>query len=303
MGRLRDAIPMDVRHRIARTRVRLRVPTGRFRVLPDVLVIGAQRAGTSSLYRYLGAHPDVVASVRKEVEYFTRRYRLGERWYRAHFPLALPWLGTRSVFEATPDYLFHPAAAARAVETLPGARIVVLLRDPVERAWSHHGHMVRLGYETLGFADALEAEDDRIAADLARVDDAAHDPKELLRFSYRSRGRYAEQLERWFEHYPRDRVLVLWSDDLFNEPVATYRRLLVFLGLRDKLPSSFPNVSARPGSAGSAGPAGSAGSAGPAPTMDPLTRAQLTASYVDGDERLAELLGTIPPWRARRAVH
>ena len=286
MGRVRDAVPMDVRHEIARNRIRLRVPTGRFRVLPDALVIGAQRAGTSSLYRWLGSHPDVAPSLRKEVEYFSRRPAAGERWYRAHFRLALPWAGSRLAFEATPDYLFHPLAASRAAATVPDARLVALLRDPVARAWSHHGHMVRLGYETLGFDEALDAEDGRCAADLARIDDPSHDPKQLLRFSYRARGRYAEQLERWFAHFPRDRVLVVWSDDLFAEPSRAYRRVLAFLDLRDRPPASFDNVSARP-------PARD-----PAPTLAPTTRAALEADYRADDDRLADLLGTIPPWRA-----
>lgn len=284
IDRLRDAVPMDLRHQIARFRIRLRAPTGRFRVLPDVLVIGAQRAGTSSLYRYLGRHPDVAASVRKEVEYFTRRYGLGEGWYRAHFPLAVPGRAPRTAFEATPDYLFHPAAPGRAAATVPDARLVVLLRDPVARAWSHHRHMVRLGYEDLGFDDALDAEEARTAADLDRAEDPSHDPKDLLRFSYRARGRYAEQLERWFAHYPRERALVLWSDDLFGDPAATYRRLLAFLELRDWLPPSFPNASARPGS----GP--------PEPSMDPATRAALASDFHAHNERLAALLGTLPPW-------
>jgi hypothetical protein len=284
IDRLREAVPLDVRHEIARNRIRLRAPTGRFRVLPDALVIGAQRAGTSSLYRYLGSHPDVAPSARKEVEYLTRRYANGENWYRAHFPFAF-LARSRTAFEATPDYLFHPSAAARASETVPEARLIALLRDPVERAWSHHGHMVRLGYETLGFEAALEAEDDRSAADLARIDDPHHDPKDLLRFSYRARGRYAEQLERWYQRFPRERVLVLWSDDLFMDPATTYRRILEFLRLRDHVPAAFPNASARPDSAAE-------------PAMVAATRSALAASYEDDDQRLAELLGSVPPWRA-----
>src|SRR5262245_42743754 len=210
-------IPLDVRHRIAQLRVQARTPTGGLRRLPDLLVIGAQRCGTSSLYRYLGRHPDVTPSLRKEVEYFSRRFDRGERWYRAHFALANG--RSRLAFEATPDYLFHPFAAQRAAGVVPGARLVVMLREPIARAWSHYHHMVALGHEPLDFDAAVAAEPDRCAPDLRRLaDDPYHDPVALLRYSYVARGRYAEQLSRWREHFPADRMLVVRSEDFFADP-------------------------------------------------------------------------------------
>ncbi|MGH8773897.1 MAG: sulfotransferase family protein [Jiangellaceae bacterium] len=239
---LRSRLPVGVRHRIAMGRLRYRVPTARWRSPPGALVIGAQRSGTSSLFRYLGAHPDVAASFRKEVEYFSRRADLGERWYRAHFALRIgrPKLG----FEATPDYLFHPLAPSRAAALVPDARLVVLLRDPVARAWSHHQHMVRLGYETLAFAAALAAEEERCAEDLARLAvEPDHDAKALLRYSYAARGLYAEQLRRWFAHFPRDQFLILPSEDFFADTPRTFATILDFLGLRRWEPPAFRNAS------------------------------------------------------------
>ena len=227
---LRSRVPVGVRHRIAMARMRYRVPTGRWRVLPDALVIGAQRGGTSALYRNLRAHPAVAPSFRKEVEYFSRYYSRGERWYRAHFELSR---GRRRLnFEATPDYLFHPLAAERAAATVPDARLVVLLRNPVDRAWSHYQHMVRLGYESLGFADALDAEGERCGADFDQLMvEPGHNPKALLRFSYVARGHYAKQLSRWFAHYPRERFLILRSEDVFADPAKEYGRIFDFLEL------------------------------------------------------------------------
>ena len=227
---LRSRVPVGVRHRIAMARMRYRTPTGGWRVLPDALVIGAQRGGTSALYRNLRAHPAVAPSFRKEVEYFSRYYSRGERWYRAHFGLAI---GRRRLnFEATPDYLFHPLAAERAAATVPDARLVVLLRNPVDRAWSHFQHMVRLGYESLGFADALDAEGERCTADLDQLmAEPDHNPKALLRFSYIARGHYADQLSRWFAHYPRERFLILRSEDVFADPAKEYGRIFDFLQL------------------------------------------------------------------------
>ena len=154
-------------------------------------------------------------------------------------------------FEATPDYLFHPLAAARAATVVPDARLVVMLRDPVARAWSHYHHMVGLGHEHLDFDAAVAAEHERCADDLARLaDNPLHDPVALLRYSYVARGRYAEQLARWFEHFPRNQLLVVRSEDFFADPGASYRRILDFVGLTPWEPEHFTNVSrpARPGS-------------------------------------------------------
>jgi hypothetical protein len=208
------------------------------------MVIGAQRSGTSSLYHHLGRHPDVAPSFRKEVEFFSRYYAKGVPWYRAHFELEIG--RPRLRFEATPDYLFHPLAPARAATVVPDARLIVLLRDPVARAWSHYRHMVELGYETLPFDAALDAEEERCAPDLAALasdPDRAPDPKALLRYSYVARGRYAEQLDRWLTAFPPDRMLVVRSEELFADTVAVFARILEFLGLEPWRPPAFTNES------------------------------------------------------------
>jgi hypothetical protein len=276
---VRTRVPMDVRHRIAQWRVRAREPTGRWRRLPDLLVIGGQRCGTSTLYRHLGRHPDVSPSLRKEVEYFSRRYDRGERWYRAHFALGAQ--RRRLCFEATPDYLFHPLAAARAANLVPEARLVVMLRDPVARAWSHYHHMVGLGHEDLDFDAAVEAEPGRCTGDLARLaDDPSHDPVALLRYSYVARGRYAEQLKRWFEHFPRDRLLVVRSEDFFADPRGSYRQILEFAGLPPWEPERFTNVSRPHGQS--------------PPAIPSATRDRLAEMFELPNLELAELLGDTP---------
>ncbi len=249
--RIRVATPKATRRKIVNARFGARVPTSNLRALPDFLIIGAQRGGTSSLYRYLGAHPQIVPSLRKETEYFSRRYASGISWYRAHFPLRARLAGqTRLMgrktltFEATPDYIYYTHAPARAAEILPHAKIIVLLRDPVERAHSHYQHMVRLGFETLTFEEALAAEESRIQPDLDALDlDPLHYCRDSLRFSYVSRGFYLDQLTRWMEHFPRDRFLIASSEDFFADPAEIYRKTLSFLGLRSWTPANLANFS------------------------------------------------------------
>jgi hypothetical protein len=259
-------------------------------MLPAFLVIGTQRGGTSSLYRYLGAHPDVVPPLRKEIGYFTRSFAQDEGWYRAHFPLAAARrpravLGRATeTFEATPDYLMHPLAAARAAGVVPDAKLVVLLREPAARAVSHWRHMCALGFESLGFDEALAREEERIAPDLGRLHaDTGHDPRELLRFSYALRGHYADQLERWFVHFDRRRVHVVLSEDLYRDPGAAYAGILEFLGLRPWAPKQFANASRT-------GPS--------APVDDRVRQAaeDLRRTYAEPNERLEELLGRSVPW-------
>lgn len=274
---------------LSRMWVRRRMPG--LRQLPDFLVIGAQRCGTSSLYKYLSYHPLISASLRKEIGYFSRYYGHDVDWYRLHFPLerhvslARGRGGPRPMsFEATPDYLLHPLAAERARQLVPDAKLIVLLREPVARAISHYHHMVRLGFEHLSFDEAIRREDDRLACDLAAIpEDPHYDPKSFLRFSYRSRGLYAEQLERWMAHYPRERLLIIDSEDLFQSPAATYTRILEFLDLAPLLPQSFPNVSEHPRGAGSA-------------EVSSEARRRLADAFIGPNADLVQLLGHDLSW-------
>lgn len=245
---VRQNVSVNARSKVSRWRVKARMAWPGQGVLPNVLVIGAQRAGTSSIYRYLGSHPDVAPSLRKEIEFFSTRMSMGERWYRAHFPLVRR---PHVAFEATPDYLLHPLAAQRAAALIPGLRAVALLRNPITRAFSQYGHQRRLDKEDLSFAAALEIEPRRIAGEYDRL---AADPDypaiELRTHGYIERGRYAPQLERWFEAVGPDRVHVIRTEDLWADPVETYTGLLDFLGLRHVMPTAFENFSYVPETGG-----------------------------------------------------
>jgi hypothetical protein len=222
----------------------MRRRTSRLRPLPDFLIIGGQRCGTTSLYYYLRAHPQVLPALAKEVHFLSLHWSRGEGWYRAQFPLRARKTSRRPApltFEATPYYLAHPLAASRAAQLLPEAKLLVLLRDPVSRAWSHYRHMVRLGLEPLSFEEAIAQEPIRLAGEVERLKaDPHYDAVRYRRYSYLARGAYAEQLGRWLAHFPPDRFLVLGSERLLADPAGGYARVLGFLGLPPWTPSAFP---------------------------------------------------------------
>jgi hypothetical protein len=250
---IKNALPLGVRRAVVKARLRARFWTAPLRVLPDFIILGCQRGGTSSLYKYLGRHPHISPSLRKETEFFTVNYGQGERWYRAHFPLrmrvALSEVSKRPrlVFEATPDYLFDPRAPERVREAIPDARLIVLLREPGHRAFSHFRHNVRLGLEPESFERALELEDERIAEDIARLHSHPDDPVySFRRYSYITRGLYADQVRRWLDAFPRSQLMFLESERFFAEPEFVLRRILQFVGADEWSPSEFRNYTYGP---------------------------------------------------------
>jgi hypothetical protein len=265
-------LPRSVRRPLAAVRVLARRPTARLRSAPDFLIVGAQRSGTTSLYRYLAEHPAVAPPVRKEIQYFSLHYPRGEGWYRTHFPMG----GRQRVtFEATPYYLFHPAAPRRAADTVPEAKVIALLRDPVSRAFSQWQHNASRGLEHLGFEAALDAEEGRLAGDDERlVADASYRSDAHRLWSYAARGNYAAQLERWLACYPRDKILVLRSEDLYEKPAPTYARTLAFLGLAPIALDAYPRYTRRASTA----------------QMTDTARKRLTDNFRPHNERLATLL-------------
>ena len=250
--------------------------TAGLRPLPDFLILGAQKAGTTALYAYLRWHPEITGPSFKEVSFFDRHYAKGERWYRAHMPVRRRSL----VGEASPSYLFHPLAPERVAGMLPGARLIALLRNPVDRAFSHYQHEVALGREPLSFEDAVDREDERMQGELERMlRDPSYFSLAWWNYTYIARGRYAEQLERWFAAFPREQLLVLFTEQLSADTAATYRRVLDFLGVTARDLETYPRIFDRDYA-----------------DMNPGTRARLHKEFENPNRRLASLLGRDLPW-------
>ena len=246
--------------------------------LPGFVILGAQRGGTTSLYRYLASHPQVRHAKRKEVHYFDTHYGHGLDWYTEHFAADLA--PGEITGEASPYYLYHPAVPARLRAAVPDAKLIAMLRNPVDRAYSHYLGKHRRRYDALSFEDALDAEEERLAGEEERLltDDAAvsHNHQQ---FSYASRGDYAEQLERWFAAFPREQVLVLESEAFFRRTPEVLAEVQAFLGLpHAELDTGEVHHKRR------------------YEPMRPETRARLEARFAEPNERLAALLGTRFSW-------
>ena len=261
---------------------------GRGRMLPDYLIIGVAKGGTTTLCAWLNEHPFISPAAHKELHYFDYEFPRGEDWYRSHFPLE----SDRHTFElehgrpfltgeASPTYISHAWAPERIARALPNARLIVALRDPVDRAYSHYQMTRREGEEPLeSFAEAVDAEEGRLAPEVARsAADRRYNSWPLGCWSYLRRSRYAEQLERWFQLFPRDQFHFVKNEDLAENPAATLGSVHDFLELPPHDKQDFPKFHVASYSG-----------------MTPETRAKLVEYFRPHNERLYELVGIDFGW-------
>jgi hypothetical protein len=289
--RANRAAPTGLRARAKKGLVRYGERTSDQRALPDFLIIGTKRGGTTSLWNYLIRHPLVPrlfpAWNTKTSHYFEENWHRGEQWYRSHFPTDRRRTALRRrhgapprAGEAAPLYMFHPLAPARVQALMPDVRLVVLLRDPVERAYSHWKERRTEGKEPLGFAEALAAESERTAGERERL---IADPNLFSAaydwYTYRARGRYLEHVEPWLQRFSREHMLFLPSEIFYRDPGATYARVLDFLRLPAHDLGRYEVYNDRRSS-----------------PMEPAIRAELTDYYRPHNAALVERLGMTFDW-------
>lgn len=284
-SRLRGRVRARARRHIPSPTWARRRATWEDRRLPDFIIIGAQKSGTSTLYELLDQHPQLTASYRKEVHFFdggrdpnVDTYALGTQWYRSNFPTCAELDESTKTFEATPLYMLNPLTAERIAETLPDARVVAVLRNPTDRAISHYRHERQRQKEDLDLLPALLAEEERLHPALERQDYKDH---VFARKSYKRRGLYAQQLERYHRHLGADRVLALNSTDLFERTRATLQRVFEFVGVDPDF--RVPDREARNVGTASAGDEAEA-------------RAYLDDFFAPHNEALYELIGERFDW-------
>lgn len=217
---------------------RLRLNYGKLtwskRMLPRFVVIGAMKAGTTSIFHYVQQHPEIVSGLRKEINFFDGgrklhidSYKKGERWYRAHFPLKNSNKDAIT-FDVTPQYLISEVAPARMFELLPEAKLIAIVRNPTQRAVSQYFHEFRKGRENLPIEQALKAEEQRLNV---KVGDERYKHREFQQYhyAYKDNGLYFKHLTKFLKYYPKEQILVVSSEELFEHPTVEFRRIFNFL--------------------------------------------------------------------------
>jgi hypothetical protein len=267
-------------------------PMAAARMLPTFLIAGAARCGTTSMVAALSQHPAVGRPFlpwTREVHFFDNRYYRGLAWYQSHFPFrsrmerAARAVGAKTpqAFESGVYYMFHPLAPERIKRDLPDVKLLVLLRDPVERAFSSYAYSVAAACEMESFERAIDLEESRLVGEVEKiVADPAYHSLSHRHHTYRARGQYIDQLERLERLFGRKRIYVVESSDFFANPASVYRGVLEFLGLPWAGYPVFKHLNARPR---------------PAPMPDSV-RAALEEHYRPYNERLARWLGWEPSW-------
>ncbi len=233
--------------------------------MPDFLIIGARKCGTTFLYDLMSRHPHVEPAAKKELHYFDILFKEeGIDWYRRCFPMPR-WKDGRRIItgEATP-YLYYPGVPERMAKVLPQARLIVLLRDPVDRAYSDYQQVRRKGRESLPFEEAIEAEKRQT---------------KVLR-GYLSRSTYVDHLLRWSRFFAQDQMLVLKSEDFFERTQETLERVQGFLDV--------PRWEAEAPEKRNKGEYET--------QMDPATRQRLEEYFEPHNARLYEYLGVDFEW-------
>jgi len=258
--------------------------TARWRALPDFVIFGASKSGTTSLYDYLGAHPLVVPCRAKELHYADRPHNAerGASWYRSWFPLRSTLVRTGRSHgqerarcgEATPAYLAVSGSAGRLRAVVPDVALVALLREPGERAWSHYRMRARDHADAAGFLAEIEAEAEELVGGWV----PKHD-RDALRHGLLRQGHYAEELAEWYDVFDAEQILLVRSEDLFADPAPTYRRVCRHLGLPEAAPPAFRIANA-----------------GRPSDLPPDARAWLDAHFAEPNARLAELTGGTVTW-------
>ena len=213
--------------------------SGRLGPLPQFIVIGAQKSGTTYFYQELAKHPNIAPAFIKEVRYFdiNENYRKGLDWYRSFFPSELQSNGRRQesiriTGEASPCYFFHPHAPHWISEAMPDVKLILLLRNPVNRAYSHYHHEVRLGFETLAFEEAIRSEHERLLSEKEKMlVDEQYFSESYMHHAYLDWSRYVEHLPEWLRSFPQEQIQIIRSEDFFQDKHRVFRRVVKFLEL------------------------------------------------------------------------
>lgn len=215
---------------------------GLFGTLPDYVIIGVQKGGTGSLYNLLVQHPQIAEAATKEVTFFDRHYHKGALWYKAHFPTRSEKKESGQIAgEASPDYLYLEHAPIQAAKFIPQeTKLIAVLRNPIDRAFSHYQHECRKGCEKLSFEDALENEEQRLLEGRDEYLNNNLKSFNVRHFSYKLRGIYVDQIKRWHEHFPKENLLIIKSEEFQKETGRILTQVHEFIGVKPLELENYP---------------------------------------------------------------
>lgn len=251
--------------------------------MPDFIIIGAQKCGTTSLYNYLIQHPQIAPAATKEVHFFDLNFEKGRDWYLEQFPELGANQDKTITGEASPYYIFHPLVPQRIYQMLPQVKLIVLLRNPVARAISHYYHEVRLGYETLSLEDAIANEPIRLQGEAEKLLAGQIERSfNYQHYSYLSRGLYFEQLKAWMRFFPKEQLLILKSEELDSQPSAILNQVFDFLDVSECPLPEYGRYNT-----------------GEYPSISEALNQQLTDYFQPHNRRLEEYLGRDFDWQSR----
>ena len=208
--------------------------TGFLHVLPNYLILGAQKSGTNSLYWYLLQHPSVGPANTKEIRFFDKYYDRGLNWYRVCFPLKFKRIFIKNLVtgEATERYLDHPHSPKRIKKNLPNAKFIILLRNPVDRAYSHYNMRFNSRRESLTFEEAIDKESERTKGEFEKMEnDETYYSRDYFHHSYLDRGIYVKKLKRWMDIFPKEQFLIIQTEEFKKNKSEFYNKVLKFLNL------------------------------------------------------------------------
>ena len=198
---------------------------------PDFLVIGAQKSGIEALRGHLANHLQIIKEGSREIHFFELNFERGIEWYSKQL--------TRSVagdkvllWEMTPYYIYHPLVAQRVYKCFPDVKLILMLRNPVKRAWMHYHLEVAVGCEKLDFEKAIASEPDRLKGEIEKIKaDEGYYSFNHQHYSYLSRGIYVEQIKNWLDYFPREQLLILKSEEFYANTSQVFSEVLDFLDI------------------------------------------------------------------------
>jgi len=256
-------------------------------VLPDFIIFAEGKCGTTSLYEAIVAHPNVHRALQKEIYFFDAEFQRGVSWYKRHFPFVWKkYLSTKIqgkkflTGEATQRYCAHPYAHERAYELIPKVKLIALLRNPIDKAFSAYHHQQRNGREKLSFEDGLKEEESRIGGEMEKMEkDENYYSANFFRYSYLTRGIYINGLKKWMNKFPRTQFFFQESESFFKNPSYTLNQIYEFLNLPKFQAKQYPHYNTSKYS-----------------PMKPETRKLLIEYFKPYNEELYKLIGKSFDW-------